>query len=107
MKRKMKLQLRGLTGREPGCENHEGHFTLMEKESGMSLDPHKHGSTSLTFCTLFFLSLSLFHFIYYADRNYSSSSLSSSLCTMVSIACGAATEDSADPELIVSFGVDG
>jgi hypothetical protein len=49
--------------------------------------------------------LSILRLISYADRNYSSSSLSSSLSAMVSIAGGAATEDSADPELIVSFGV--
>jgi hypothetical protein len=42
-----------------------------------------------------FLSLCLFHLIYYADRNYSSSSLSFSSSSMVSIAGGAAPEDSA------------
>jgi hypothetical protein len=42
--------------------------------------------------------------MYYADRNYISSSLSSSSSVIVSIG-GAATENSADPELIVSFGV--
>jgi hypothetical protein len=52
-----------------------------------------------------FLSLCIFRFMYYADRNYSSSSLCSSSSAMVSIAGGTSTEDSADPELIVSFGV--
>jgi hypothetical protein len=52
-----------------------------------------------------FPSLSLSRFIYYAERNYSSSSLSSSSFAMVLIAGGTATEHSADPdELIVSFG---
>jgi hypothetical protein len=45
-----------------------------------------------------------FRLIYYADRNYISSSLSSSSSVIVSIG-DAATEDSANPELIVSFGV--
>jgi hypothetical protein len=52
-----------------------------------------------------FISLCLFRFIYCADRNYSSLSLSSSSSAMASIAGGVATEDSADPEFIVPFGV--
>jgi hypothetical protein len=51
------------------------------------------------------LFLFLLRLISYADRNYSSSSLYSSSSAMASIAGGAATDDSADPELIVSFGV--
>jgi hypothetical protein len=54
---------------------------------------------------LFLFFLSLFRFIYYADRNYSSSSLSPPSSAMVAIAGSAATEDSADPEMIVSFSV--
>jgi hypothetical protein len=53
----------------------------------------------------FSFSLTLFRHIYYADQKYSSSSLSFSSSAMVSIAGGATTEDPADPELIVSFGV--
>jgi hypothetical protein len=55
--------------------------------------------------SLSFLSVCLFRLLYYADRNYASSALFSSSSAMVSFAGGAATEDSADPELIVSFGI--
>jgi hypothetical protein len=55
--------------------------------------------------SLSFPSLSLPLHNFFADRYSSSSSLSSSFSAMVSIAGGASTEDSADPELIVSFGV--
>jgi hypothetical protein len=54
--------------------------------------------------SLSFPFISLFRLIHYADRNYTSSPLSSSSSALVSIG-GIATEDHADPELIVSFGV--
>ena len=58
----------------------------------------------------FSFALSLFCFIYYADRNYSLSLLSPPSSAMVAIAGSAAAEDSAaedsaELELIVSFGV--
>jgi hypothetical protein len=51
---------------------------------------------------IFSVSLSLFCFIYYADRKYSSSPLSSPRLQWYQLPL-ALTEDSADPELIVSF----
>jgi hypothetical protein len=62
-------------------------------------------SSSPETMSLSFPFLALFRFIYCAYRNYSSPSLASSSSEMVSIAGGAVTEDSAVPELIVSFGV--
>jgi hypothetical protein len=61
----------------------------------------------LRLCSLL-LRLCRFLFLFFlasAYRNYSLSSLSSSSSAVVSIAGVAYTEDSVDPELIVSFGV--
>jgi hypothetical protein len=61
-------------------------------------------ATSPFSCVAFFSSSYFLPLDLLADRNFSSSSLSSSLSALVSIG-GPATEYSADPELIVSFGV--